>query len=61
MNLNCKLFGHVMPKGYAGDPPYLEARGGSVDGIGREHWSLYARCDRCDDKFHVANVHGPLV
>jgi hypothetical protein len=58
--LLCWLFGHKLPKGYAGGRPYLEPYGGSVDGIGREHWRLYARCPRCEQKWHVVNVHGPL-
>ena len=59
MNL-CSIFGHKQPKGYAGGLAYGEPRGGYKDGIGREHWSVWVRCDRCDTRFPVVNFHGPI-
>ena len=61
MSLLCKLFGHKLPQGWAGGVPYLNARGGGTDGIGREHWWLYAECGRCGRNHHFASVHGPLA
>lgn len=60
MNLVCGCFGHVVPKGYADAPPYGRVSGGWTDGIGREHWRLEVRCERCDQYFHLASFHGPL-
>ncbi len=61
MNFMCLMHGHALPVGYGETPPYLEAEGGHIDGIGREHWRLFAKCRRCDERYQVANVHGPLL
>lgn len=61
MSIRCWVFDHKMPTGYAGDHPYFFARGGVTDNIGREHWSLWAKCARCGTSFPVGYVHGPLV
>lgn len=55
----CRLFGHTLPKGYGRSPPYLDITRHGVDGIGREHASLYAKCRHCDQSYHVASVHLP--
>lgn len=49
-----------MPTGWKGGKPYLQPEFYVTDGMGTEHWRLMARCARCDEPFHVANIHGPL-
>lgn len=56
--LSCRLFGHVWKSGWWGDHPYLERKGGNVDGIGRVHFSLECECVRCYTKSTVARIHG---
>lgn len=60
MSIWCKLFGHKPHSGYAGGGQYFRASSGAVDGIGREHWRLYAECERCEKQYHIGNVRGPL-
>jgi len=52
VSLLCRLFGHKLD-------PYLYAdiHTGAVDGIGREHASVHARCIRCSTVHQVAQVH----
>ena len=59
MKLMCFFFGHKMPKGYAGGKPYLNLSVGVIDGIGRIHGTIMAKCDRCGDCFDVCHVHIP--
>lgn len=57
--LLCEILGHKLPKGYANGRPYLTIKTVLTDGIGRQHAFLYARCDRCDEEYHVASIHLP--
>jgi hypothetical protein len=45
--------------GYHSDVPYLHyhAKGGVIDGIGRQHINLYAKCIICDEEVLVAKMH----
>ena len=59
--LICRWFGHKPhEKTYSG-AEYMRARLGPVDGMDREHWTLYARCARCDRSYRAGQVHGPLI
>ena len=65
MAILCKLFGHIPDHGYyrerrGGSTQYFKVKGGHVDGIKREHWSLYGKCRWCNKEYHVGNFHGPL-
>lgn len=44
-------------KGYASGKPYLVNKYTEVDGIGRIHLSLYARCNKCGEEFPYAMLH----
>lgn len=58
MGLLCWLFGHRLPSGYSGSPPYLKIRKWSpIDGIGRIHLGFEAECSRCHQDFEVGNFH----
>lgn len=44
--------------GYGGGRPYLSMSDGYItDGIDRKHVRLFAVCDKCNQKIHVANTH----
>lgn len=43
--------------GYGGSTPYVFMNGNVTDGIGRIHGDLYAKCDKCGQKFLLCNVH----
>lgn len=62
MGILCSLIGHKWPRAYYRfDRPYAEPVNPDVwrDGTGRGHIRLHLRCDRCDAKFHVLNMHPP--
>lgn len=52
----CSVFGHATPKYYS-SPAYGEVTGGNVDGIGRVHYSLVYKCDRCSRRFEAGLFH----
>lgn len=58
MSLICKLFGHKPPiySNNAGGE-YGTLQYNEIDGIGRQHASLYANCPRCGVSYHVMNTH----
>lgn len=60
MSILCKLFGHKQAQYPGHGADYGKVWGGHIDGIGREHWHLTVRCQRCDEKFHAGSFHGPL-
>mgnify|MGYP000123839781 FL=1 len=43
--------------GYRGAKPYIFQKYSQVDGIGRIHLHLYARCDKCGKDFPYAMMH----
>ncbi|MGQ7794449.1 hypothetical protein ACUN0C_18745 [Faunimonas sp. B44] len=53
----CRWFGHVWEPGWYGDLPYLDAKPGPVDNIGRHHVRLLCECSRCGTTSQVAWVH----
>lgn len=59
MKILCKIFGHKLPEGYCGAPPYLRVKTVIIDGIGRKHAYMECACARCGEKYNVANVHLP--
>lgn len=62
MSLMCALFGHRIPKGpYHGDRHYYDVVLGTVDGINRQHASLYTTCGRCGTWYKVGNIHVPPI
>lgn len=36
---------------------YYKDGGGVTDGIGRQHITLYGKCDVCNKEIRVANIH----
>lgn len=62
MSMLCKLFGHKIPSGYAGDAPYAKPPPANIwtDGTGRGHVHLYVDCARCGTAFHALSFH-PLA
>lgn len=59
-NFWCRWFGHSVT-GYQGGYPYLTARPGPTDNIGREHLRLVGKCDRCDEEVQVGHIHRSTV
>lgn len=57
----CKVIGsfgkHKLPTGCYDDAPYLSIGEIIRDGTGVQHVRLYARCDRCGEKYHAASIH----
>lgn len=60
MSILCKLFGHKQTKYPGHGADYGKVWGGYADGIGREHWRLEVRCQRCGAQYHAGSFHGPL-
>lgn len=57
-NWICRIFGHRI-KGYGRSTPYGEATRGVVDGTGREHCSVWQKCDRCGVRKEIVKFHLP--
>lgn len=55
----CKIFGHKIPKGWANGAPYFKIDSIVTDGTGTKHAFLYTICDRCNEEYHIGNVHLP--
>ncbi|WP_289241666.1 hypothetical protein [Delftia sp.] len=57
MSILCRLFGHKpRERDYSGGE-YMRVARGPVDGIGREHATLYARCLRCEQEYRAGQIH----
>lgn len=54
----CKMFGHRQYSGWWGDALYGDVKGGYRDGIGRTHFTVRLKCDRCGEKYAAARFHG---
>lgn len=56
---NDKFFSHDhVFKRSDGGVPYLYNKGaGIIDGIGRQHVNLYAKCDQCGKEVCLARLH----
>jgi hypothetical protein len=66
MSLLCVLVGHKPPvyakKGwYSPGEEYADVHVGAVDGIGRVHAEVTAKCARCGAEFIVCRIHVPDV
>lgn len=60
MSLFCKLFGHKPQQDVWSGAEYMRwGNWGTIDGIGREHRSLTARCARCNQHYNAGKVHLP--
>lgn len=58
MSLLCALFGHKANENpWDGSGYVCDIRGGSVDGINREHVQLQLRCPRCGEEYIAAMLH----
>ena len=57
MNILCKLFGHKSSEHDYSGGEYMRLARGAIDGIGREHATLYARCPRCEKKYRAGQIH----
>lgn len=62
MNILCTLFGHQPPVytegGYGGQ--YMAVLPHGIDGIGREHADVKAKCPRCGELYKVGMIHLPV-
>lgn len=62
MNILCKLFGHKSMENIYGGGQYVKIRGVAyIDGIGREHFTLYGDCPRCGKNHRVGSIHGRQI
>jgi hypothetical protein len=60
MNLFCHLFGHKPQEGVYSGAEYMRwGSWGTVDGIGRDHRSLEAKCARCEKRYTAGKIHMP--
>lgn len=60
MSVLCKFFGHKPQEGVGSGAEYMRwGNWGAVDGIGRHHHSLEARCARCNEWYSAGKVHMP--
>ena len=59
MNILCCMFGHRSMDGIYGGAQYHTVHGSDVDGIGRVHLRLYAKCPRCGKHFASGVIHQP--
>jgi hypothetical protein len=65
MNILCKLFGHQPPvyakKGWwSPGEEYAKVNSNiEIDGIKREHASVYSECPRCHINFKLCRIHLP--
>lgn len=59
MSIVCKLFGHGTQQGVHSGAEYMRVEPFVIDGIGREHAYLRARCPRCDAYYTAGKIHLP--
>lgn len=57
MSILCKLFGHKSREHDYSGGEYMRMGRGAIDGIGREHATLYAHCPRCEKKYRAGQIH----
>jgi hypothetical protein len=58
-NILCTLFGHKSLEGVYSGAEYMRVLPTTIDGIGREHADLYARCPRCGCSYRAGRIHRP--
>ncbi len=62
MSILCTLFGHRSNEHVYSGGEYMHVRYGPVvDGIGREHFDLYAKCRRCGKEYRAGRIHGHQI
>lgn len=67
MSILCALFGHRQVKDFQwGRRPVtgayvVDIHGPLVDGVGRNHFSLFVLCPRCEERYLACKVHGELI
>jgi hypothetical protein len=59
MNILCILFGHKPREHDYSGGEYMQVSIGAVDGIGRVHATLRARCPRCGVIYRAGQIHVP--
>lgn len=59
MNILCAIFGHKANEHVYSGGEYMKVRPGAIDGIGREHATLYACCPRCGAEYRAGQIHRP--
>lgn len=57
MSILCKLFGHKSSEHVYSGGEYMKVCRDTIDGIGREHARLYARCPRCEKTYRAGMIH----
>ena len=59
MSVICRFFGHRPRENDYSGGEYMRALPGAIDGIGREHATLYATCPRCGVSYRAGQIHLP--
>jgi hypothetical protein len=59
LGIPCRLFGHKPQEETYSGAEYMEVSPGAIDGIGREHATLHAKCARCNKKYRAGQIHLP--
>lgn len=60
MSILCKLFGHKPHEHtYSGGEYFRISTFRQIDGIGRIHATLYAKCARCGAEYRAGQIHLP--
>lgn len=59
MSILCAIFGHRDRENDYSGGEYMNVITGAIDGIGREHATLYATCPRCDNSYRAGMIHLP--
>lgn len=57
MSILCRLFGHKSNEHVYDGGEYMRIRTGAIDGIGREHATLFATCPRCVQEYRAGQIH----
>lgn len=59
MGILCGLFGHKTNERVYSGAEYVDVVFGPIDGIGREHATLYGKCPRCEGRYRIGQMHRP--
>lgn len=54
--LLCKILGHRHEQAYGGSGAFFRLTAPWLDGIGRSHRDVYARCERCGEQVHMGQT-----
>jgi len=58
--LFCSIFGHKTNEKVFTGGEYMTISVGPIDGIGREHATLYGTCPRCRKVHRMGKIHRPI-